>query len=591
MKRMLKKGLALFSAAALTLGALGIPAISANAADSCTATLNTNTADWSASMESESVEVTGDGEYTIKATYDGEFELGDFNALEIADGETTFGRVYTVTITSIKADGKEIMEGDSYTCSADGGAVTTRVNIYNSWNDPNEDISKDGYQDCRCAEGSVLDCTARLVPQATTCSELEVTFVVANAFEEGTPVDTSSEAEVFEGDVFARLNTNTADWSAQMESEEVLIEGDGEYTIKATSADDFELGDFNALEIENGELKFGRIYTVTITSIKADGEEVMEGSSYTCSADGAAVTTRVNIYNSWNDPNEDISGDGFADCRCADGSVLDCTARLVPQATTCKELEVTFVVENAGDFGTAAEVDNTTAEVDLDGEYHAYIGLQSPTYSFRNEWFEPNYGMATEYFNQVTGWDADNNAVVRAGEFTDVTIAGNGTYTVKATGLDLEGDFDAQECMNLIFFSTDIPYTDAITFSDIKLLVNGMEVSLSTVKIPDENVDYISVQLQNAWDADIKEIGYYPVPVTDIEITFTVSGFNYDAEVVAAVEETTPDEAAPVEEENKEEGKKGLSTGALAGIIGGGVVVVGGGIAAGVTASKKKKED
>ena len=589
MKKEFKKGLALFSAAALTLSSLGIPTISANAADSCTATLNTNTADWSAQMESESVEITGDGEYTIKATYDGDFELGDFNALEIADGETTFGRVYTVTITSIKADGKEVMEGSSYTCSADGGAVNTRVNIYNSWNDPNEDVSNDGYQDCRCADGSVLDCTARLVPQATTCSELEVTFTVANAFEEGTPVDTSSDAAAFEGDVYAKLNTNTADWSAQMVSEELLIEGDGEYFIRATSDDPFELGDFNALEIENGELKFGRIYTVTITSIKADGEEVMEGSSYTCSADGGAVNTRVNIYNSWNDPNEDVSKDGFQDCRCAEGSVLDCTARLVPQGTTCNELEVAFTVANAGNFGEAAAVESPASAIDLDGEYHAYVGFQSPTYSFRNEWFEPNYGGATEYFNQVTGWDAENNAVVRAGEFTDVTIAGNGTYTVKATGLDLEGDFDSQQYMNLIFFSTDIPYSEDIVFSDIKLSVNDFDVNVENFVVP-EDAEYLSVQLQNIWDKEngIAEIAYYPVPVTDISITFTVSGFNYDA---APVEEAPAEDAVAEEPTTVEDEKGGLSTGAIAGIIGGAVVVIGAGAGIGISASKKKKEE
>ena len=81
--------------------------------------------------------------------------------------------------------------------------------------------------------------------------------------------------------------------------------------------------------------------------------------------------------------------------------------------------------------------------------------------------------------------------------------------------------------MNLIFISTDIPNTGAITISDIKLNINGRDVSINPIVSPD-SVDYLNMLIQNIWNDDVASIGYYDVPVTDINITFTVSGFNYD---------------------------------------------------------------
>ncbi len=83
-----------------------------------------------------------------------------------------------------------------------------------------------------------------------------------------------------------------------------------------------------------------------------------------------------------------------------------------------------------------------------------------------------------EFFTHFTCWDADNNAIKREGTFIDAVIAGNGTYTVKAEGLDLAGDFDSQDYMNLIFLSTDIPNTGEVTISDVSLKVDGKKVEL-----------------------------------------------------------------------------------------------------------------
>ena len=226
----------------------------------------------------------------------------------------------------------------------------------------------------------------------------------------------------------------------------------------------------------------------------------------------------------------------------------------------------------------------------MNGKYNAYIGFQTPKFSFRNAWDEPTYGKGTDFFNVVTGWDADNNALTLPGSFTDVVIEGNGTYTVSAEGLSFpEGEFADQAYMNLIFISTDIPNSGEITFSDVELKVDGKSVDLPNGPIVDpDSKEVVKILLQNIWNNDCKEIGYYATPMENISITFTVSGFAYDKAAEAPVEEPKEDaatESAPAEEV-KEESKS--NTGLIVGIVAAAVVVVGGGAA--VVVSKKKKD-
>ena len=104
----------------------------------------------------------------------------------------------------------------------------------------------------------------------------------------------------------AYLNINNADW-ADFEAEwtNAEITGDGSYTVAMKAAEPQNLAQFNALEVVNGESVLGTGCVLTVDSIKINGEEVeLQGPSFTCSADGAGVTTRVNIYNEWNAPDE-----------------------------------------------------------------------------------------------------------------------------------------------------------------------------------------------------------------------------------------------------------------------------------------------
>jgi hypothetical protein len=236
--------------------------------------------------------------------------------------------------------------------------------------------------------------------------------------------------------------------------------------------------------------------------------------------------------------------------------------------------------------------------VDLNGVYHAYIGLQSPKYTFRNAVDDASYGLAVEdgkYFYQLTGWDEDNNALTVPGSFVDAEIAGNGTYTVAATGIEWpEGEFESQDYMNLIFLSTDIPNSGEVTISNIQLNIGGSSVELASAGaiLSPDNVNYINMLIQNIWNSDITTIGYYQVPFSEISITFDVSGFAYDkAEAAApAVEETKTETPAPAAEPAAEPAVEAPAQKSNAGLIIGIVVAVIA-IAACVVVFMKKKEN
>ena len=593
-----------------------------------TAYLNINNADWGDfDAEWTNAEITGDGSYTVGMVASEGQSLVQFNALEVVNGESYLGTGCVLTVDSIKINGEEVeLQGSSYTCSADGAGVTTRVNIYNEWNAPDDTATAgdDGHLDQRVADGNLMDATACLFSSdyvdASSGSgfkveSIEVNFTVSVFGTQAAAAEaTETPAVEVEGPAIAHLNINNADWSEfEAEYVDAEITGDGTYTVSMNATEGQSLVQFNALEVENGELLMGNACVLTVDSIKINGEDVeLAGSSYTCSADGAGVTTRVNIYNEWNAPDDTATAgeDNHPDQRVADGNLMDATACLFSSdyvdassgsGFKVQSMEVTFTVSNFGVSagGTDAGEAAGTSDVDLDGTYNAYIGFQSPSYSFRNAFDDATYGRDTEYFNQITGWDASNNAITLPGTLTDTEIAGNGTYTISANGIEFSADdFASQDHMNLIFISTDIPNTGAITISDIKLNINGRDVSCNPIVSPD-SIDYLNMLIQNIWNDDVASIGYYDVPVTDISITFTVSGFNYDnpdatGETTDAAAEEEAVSEAPAEEASETpslDASAETSTSGTSPVVVVVIVVVVVAVVAGVVVVLKKKKE
>ena len=210
----IKKIVAAIAAAAVAVSTMAVSAFAAQNTDSLadgTAYLNINNSEWSDFEANwENVEVTGDGTYTVSMTGADGIALAQFNALEIKNGETVFGRTYTVTVDSIKINGVEQKIADGYTCSADGAAINTRVNLYNEWNNPSEDVSDDGFVDCRAADGDFMSKSARMIDSACLeagTNDIEVTFTVAGT---GAAADTTADAaEATTDDAAVETTTET----------------------------------------------------------------------------------------------------------------------------------------------------------------------------------------------------------------------------------------------------------------------------------------------------------------------------------------------------------------------------------------------
>lgn len=582
--RKFKKVLASILAGTLVLSN-AVPVLAAQDSSSLpdgTAYLNINNSEWSEfDAEWVNAEITGDGSYTVSMTAAEAQDLAQFNALEVVNGESVLGTGAVITVDSIELNGEKIeLQGSSYTCSADGSGVTTRVNLYNEWNAPDATATAgdDKHADCRVAEGNVADATACLwtADQLTGVTSIVVNFTVSGFGTAGGPAEAADTSDAAT-EAVAHLNINNESWGEyEAEYVDATITGDGTYTVSMNAAEPQDLAQFNALQVPNGEALLGTACVLTVDSIKINGEEItLQGPSYTCSADGAGVDTRVNLYNEWNAPDNTATAgdDSHLDQRIASGDLMGATACLwtADQLAGVQSVEVTFTVS---DFGKNAEAGEVTGngEFDANGEFNVYIGVQTAAYSFRNAWND-SYGLGTPEFDQITGWNG-NDEVVRTGTISDAVIKGNGTYTVSLTGVDFADD---AETLNLLFLSTDIPLDKGVELTDIKVKMGGKSVyDFDTAFQDPDTKDYIKALLINTYNDGFKadnEFAYTLSAGMDIEVTFTVSGLAYDNPDAAASGDTAATEATSQSTETKSEAPETTAANANAEASNGGVSV------------------
>ena len=162
-------------------------------------------------------------------------------------------------------------------------------------------------------------------------------------------------------------------------------------------------------------------------------------------------------------------------------------------------------------------------------DYNAYIGVQSETYVFRNEWNEANYGRDSEEnpecFGQLTGWDADNNKVNYGGIFEDAQLTKDGTYTVSLTTGDM--GFGADTFFRMLYVSTDVPSRlvkdGFVTIDNVKVKIGDAATKDYTdVDVGGEYVRIVVIDEYNRGDAPF---GYnVPGANSTITITFDVTG-------------------------------------------------------------------
>ena len=229
-------------------------------------------------------------------------------------------------------------------------------------------------------------------------------------------------------------------------------------------------------------------------------------------------------------------------------------------------------------------------------DYNAYIGFQTTTYSFRNEWDEANYGRATDYFDDFVVWGAeatdpdtlpgyedyfyyDIAGYLLPADYTDAVINGDGTYRVKAEGIDwgLKGESD----FNLLFISTDVPMDAGAVCTSATVYVDGEAVKTVENPICDDTKAYFNIFLANNWNADIGSWSSLAFPTSSLEVEFTITGLGAAATDAPAAEDTTADAPAAGDVAGATDSSKGSPDTGIedVAVIGGLAIVAGAAIA------------
>ena len=516
----MKKVFSLLLSAVMLLGLIPAFAEEAPAAETATAYIMYANADWSthfwmdgkeyAGVKATSVDVGGEGDYSVALDFDAPSEGLAFAALGIKNGEKVLPG-YTVELKAIRLNGEEIEFKKGYTSSDDG--IETRMNIYNEWV---AELPKDA----RSFDGSTDGAAPIIVEKEkfTNVSRIEIDFalhaVKDTAYLMYANGDWSSQYW-FDGKEYAGVTAQTAE-----------VTGEGTYTVGLTFDSPAEGLAFAGVGVATGEKTFNG-YFINVTEVKVNGEAIELGKGFTTTDDG--ITTRENLYNEW------VNGVP-AEARRQDGDLEGASAIIVDKEkfTGVNSIEATFEYIYGEPIVKEADAPMTADDAKALKEkgFNAYIGVQGKdTYVFRNAWND-TYGRDDEanpgFFTRLTGWDADNQAVDYGGTFVDAAINGDGEYTVSLTTGDM--GFGSTEAFNLVFVSTDIPgklvADGLLTIDNIK--VKGLSNATQELgaDVVDASGDYVLIRIIDTYNLSADPFGYtVPGANAEISISFTVSGW------------------------------------------------------------------
>lgn len=131
--------------------------------------------------------------------------------------------------------------------------------------------------------------------------------------------------------------------------------------------------------------------------------------------------------------------------------------------------------------------DAKPASVDIDGKYHAALGLRTDTDKniYRMAYYHKKSTGTVKWKHLAIGDYSSPDYKEVAGTFTDVEIKGNGKYTVYLEN----ADFMEETSFSRMQVSTDIPDTGQITFSDMVVKINGSEVARFDTPVIDKHED------------------------------------------------------------------------------------------------------
>ena len=450
--------------------------------------------------------ISGFGDYTVGLEFNEEAQGLAFAALGIVNGEKTYPGAY-IRINAMRVNGEEIAFEKGYTSSDNG--VETRMNIYNEW-------VSEVPADARSFDGKVDDVKPVIVDKElfAAVKSFEIDFSLL-------PVTDVAYLMYADGAWANQFWYDGNEYPGKVTTAEIA--GPGTYTVGIELDEEAQGLAFAAVGIANGEKTFNG-YFIDVTEIKVNGEPIEIGKGYTSSDNG--IETRENIYNEW-------VSELPADARRADGDLEGAAPVIVDKEAFAafKSIEVTFNFIYGKPIAKDEEAPLTQEEADAlkQNGFNAYIGVQGKdTYVFRNSWDEASYGLENpEFFNRLTGWDADNNAVDYGGTFVDAEIKGDGEYTVSFTTGDMGMGTTAD--YNMLFVSTNIPsklINDGfLTIDNVKVKFgSGATQEYTEVDTTGENV---AIKIIDTYNQAAAPAITWTVPGANetVAITFTVSGW------------------------------------------------------------------
>lgn len=173
-----------------------------------------------------------------------------------------------------------------------------------------------------------------------------------------------------------------------------------------------------------------------------------------------------------------------------------------------------------------------TEPVNLDGEYHAALGVKTDTSKniYRMGYYHKEAAGTDKWKHLAIGNTSSGDYEKVQSTFKDVVIKGNGKYTVSLTNADFQGETSFSKMQ----VSTDIPDTGKIKFSDMTIKINGTEAASYKKPKLDKHKDAAGnccLLIINKEREDFtSRLDSNCVPQgteNNISVTFKVSGFNY----------------------------------------------------------------
>lgn len=169
--------------------------------------------------------------------------------------------------------------------------------------------------------------------------------------------------------------------------------------------------------------------------------------------------------------------------------------------------------------GLDTVVENKVEKTD---EAHAYIGIQTEVYTFRNSCSDAKYGKDTDYFNTLIKWSEDDQIIDTGAKFTDAAISADGTYTVSVDGYDFSSDSSK---LNMLFVSTDFAFNNTLKVSDVVVKCDDQEISIDKPLVMADDQGNFYMELVNIYNTDLAALDY-TMPKNSFSVTFTIEGMD-----------------------------------------------------------------